>query len=137
MNNSHFLQKILFACLMVVCGGQVKAETVKCVDDSGSVTYTNLPCQSDADAARGISLNSSNEVKERPMVPVRVFALGWEAREGAAVKLRIAKRRVSLDVNTVKAAKFSTMEMDKATPVLQQRNLVALDLRNPGWFDFR
>jgi len=136
MANLNLPRTILLGYLLVAFGGQSRAEVVTCVDAGGSVTYTNLPCESDADSARGLSLNGPVVIKEEALLPAKGYAISWEVREGAAVKLRVGKPKTSLDMDTLKAARSSTQTMDKASSYLQQKNLVALDLRNPGWFDF-
>lgn len=137
MTNLYLPRTILLACLLVTISAESRAEVVKCVDAGGSVTYTNLPCESDADAARGLSMNGAAVIKEGAVLSAKGFAVSWEVREGAAVKLRVGKQKTSLDMDTLKAARSSTQTMDNASSYLQQKNLVALDLRNPGWFDFR
>jgi hypothetical protein len=112
------------------------ADIVKCVDSSGAVTYTNLPCESTADAVRSPAVLGPAEARNQDVQFAGLSYVGWEAREGAA-KFREKKRHASPDVNTVKAARNSSLARDKASSFLRQQNLVALDLRNPGWFDFR
>jgi hypothetical protein len=134
----HILsQAALLICLSLANGAQAAGEIVKCTNETGSTTYTNLPCERDADAARGLASNNSAAIKEETRPPARIYGASWETREGNAVKLRIGKHKTPLDTDTVKEARSSTLLMDKASAYLRQQNMVALDIRNPGWFDFR
>jgi hypothetical protein len=137
VKNLSGLKTIVFGFLLVAFSSLAGADVEKCVDENGSVTYTNLPCGSAADAARGIASNGAVAIKEEIERPAKTFASNWEAREGTAAQHRAKGRKISLDVNTMMSARSSMARMDVASSYVPRDTPIPLDLRNARWFDFR
>jgi hypothetical protein len=115
---------------IVLCGTltafawPVQADVVQCIEGNGTVTYTNLPCETGTTTA---SVSESDAPS-----PDQIAS---PALESAWLKNHGSNRSVTVDAETLAAARSSLQMRDQASP-RQQVTLVALDQRNPGWFDF-
>jgi hypothetical protein len=136
MTHHYFTHTIFLGWILVVFAGFARADTVQCVDETGTVTYTDVPCENGADAARASALTDSSPVRAKVSSPAGTFTAVGEARESAWVKKPASNRKLAPDVATVKAARSSMLLMDRAASLLRQQKFAALDLRSQRWFDF-
>lgn len=142
MTRKPLSRTILLACILAACAGFARADIVQCVDESGTVSYTDVPCQNDADVTRAPVLSKPTAVR----IPLRIplpsvsgrFATAEKARKAASAKKHASKRRLAIDVETLKGAKSSALLTDQASFLLRQQKLAALEQDQKGrrWFDF-
>jgi hypothetical protein len=137
MTNRYLTHPIFFCFMLLVFAGPAGADIVQCVDEAGMVTYTDVPCKKGVDAAQVSALGNRSTVKLRVASTVGTLAVARVSRDGAWTKAGTGNRRVGLDMETMKAARSTMLMMDRTSSLSHQQNLVALDLRNQRWFDFR
>jgi hypothetical protein len=114
-----------------------KADIAQCLDAAGTVTYTNVPCENSSDGTQDSALSSPPVAKTKLASASENFAGASADNEGVWTKKRISTRTVTLDVETMKAARSSMLARDEASHVVHRHELIALDKRNRNWFDFR
>jgi hypothetical protein len=115
---------------IVLCGTlaafawPAQADVVQCIEENGTVTYTNLPCGTGTTTAPVFGSDAPSPDQVAAPTP-----------ESPWLKNHGSNRNATVDAETLKAARDSLQMRDQASP-RQQVTLVALDQRNPGWFDF-
>jgi hypothetical protein len=135
--NRHNLTAVTFlACMSLLFIGLASADVARCVDEDGSVTYTNLPCVMGSHDTANYPDDSTLPV-ESGIVSAPDIADADSNHQSAWVKFPARTRSVMLDAETIKAAKSSMLAMDQASHFAQRRNVIALDQRNGKWFDFQ
>jgi hypothetical protein len=105
---------VFLACMLLA--GFAKADIVKCVDEAGGVTYTNVTCLNGSIPAPA-SANAANSAS----------AAGMLAADGVILKKNAIDRIGGPDVATLKAAKSSMQLMDRATLLSRQQKLARLN----------
>ncbi|HSY27573.1 MAG TPA: hypothetical protein VK832_08735 [Burkholderiaceae bacterium] len=122
MRTQYFPLAIVLCGILTVSAWPVQADVVQCIEGNGTVTYTNLPCETGTAPVSESNTHSPDQIDS-------------PAPESAWLKNHGSNRSVTVDTETLKAARDSLQIHDQASPK-QTANLVALDQRNPGWFDF-
>lgn len=124
MTQHHFAPAIFVACVLLAFAGSANASIVKCIDKVGAVTFTDVPCNTDADAAHA---SGTTETVPSAAVGINVlpraenFDAAKEARATARANKPAANRGLSLDVETLKAAKAAMMSADRASALVRQQ----------------
>ncbi len=124
MNARYFPLAMVLSGILTVSAWPVQADVVQCIEEGGTVTYTNLPCANGSTTAPAFGSNTPSPDQIAPPAP-----------ESPWIKNHASIRSVTVDAETLKAARDSLQIRDQESP-RQQVTLVALDQRNPGWFDF-
>jgi hypothetical protein len=133
----HYLTYAIFlGCMLVAFTEFASADIVQCIDDTGAVTYTDVPCRNGADAARSSGLSTPSAFSANSAPPARIVAIADEPREAVAVMKRMQRRGLALDVATLQAARSSMLLTDQASSVLRQQKLASIDQKNQRWFAF-
>ena len=118
----HTLRNTVFAFAALLFSAVAQADVVKCVDQSGHVTLTDMPCPDDAWTAQ-----SSAPVAPPPVMgkasALHVIASGSENRRDSWVRKSGPDRSQTLDVATLKAARISMQVMDQAASLMRQQKL--------------
>ncbi len=132
MTQHHFAPAIFVACVLMAFAGSANAGIVKCIDKAGAVTFTDVPCNINSN-----TVNVSGVIETAPSatgvaVGIKVlpqagnFAAAEEVRATAWANKPAANRGLSLDVETLKAAKAAMMSADRASALVRQQTLARL-----------
>ena len=141
MNRHSALRALYLACMLAVSAGAAHADIVKCVDQTGSVTLTDVPCENGIVIARTepVTADTENALATAAVesvdvasvlapaisriAPARAIAAAANSREPARVKRPALTRPFSLDAAMLKAARSSMVMMDEAS---HQQKLASL-----------
>jgi len=128
------LRPILFCCLLLAFGAMSRADIIQCANEAGGITYTNGSCENIDDNIHGLT---PNELPTSSTRDVRLQALETIAGKDAGLEKNSQdhRRQVSLDVETMRAARYSLQEMDRAS-ALQRESRVALNASKRHWYYF-
>lgn len=131
-----FLQNALLGCLLLAFGGLSRADIVQCINGSGRVTYTNGACEDIDGDNRLLMPNNSLELGERASPPEAQLGATERKGQSQVTGLPASRRRVPLDVETMRAAKESLHAMDRTSALLRRQTLAALEIKNRRWYNF-
>jgi len=123
MTKPHFTHAIVVACMLLAFAGSAAAGILKCTDKAGAVTFTDVPCNADADAAHVSIAIDAAPVKTRVLPLAGNVSAAEEARVTARANKPAANRGMALDVATLKAARASMVSMDQASALVRQQAL--------------
>lgn len=145
MSRQTFKHTLFLAGMLIASAAFADPELVRCVDPEGRVTLTDARCQERGEVVLEAPLQAAPEAAQvsepgsaaSPAAPpaatgktvVRqrpVAALGVMPRNAWANKA-VAGRSVSLDVETLKAARLNMQTQDGASLALRQQRLAALN----------
>lgn len=132
MIRHNFTPAKLLGCLLLICVGLAKADITQCIDRSGVVLYTDGPCNEKSDEIQVVS----PAVDAKTVPGSGDLAVAAAIHEGVWAQKRASARSVTLDVETMRAARSSMLTADQSH-LSQRKNLVALDQRSGSWFDFQ
>jgi hypothetical protein len=145
MSRQTFKHTLLLAGMLIASAAFADPELVRCVDQEGHVTLTDARCQERGEVVLEAPLQVAPEaapvsgpdstaspvaanapagktiIRQRP-----IAALGVLPRNAWANKV-VAGRSVSLDVETLKAARLNMQTQDGASVALRQQRLAALN----------
>lgn len=137
MTRHYFTPAPFLACLLFLLVGLAKAGITQCVDEAGAVTYTNVPCENNTGDTQASALRNPPTIAPK-VAPVSEISIdGDDTRRSTWATMRANTRSVTLDVETMKAARSSLLAMDQASHLLRRQEVLALDQRNRNWFDFQ
>jgi hypothetical protein len=136
MTHHYFGRTIVFGCMLLVFAGFARADIVKCVDETETVAYMDVPCENGADSVRASALTNPSTISARVSSRANSIAATAEIRKAAWVTKRAGNRSLSSDVATLKSARSSMLLMDQESSLLRQKKFAALDQKGRHWFDF-
>jgi O-succinylbenzoate synthase len=128
MNQHQFAPAVFVACVLMAFAGSAAAGIVKCVDNTGAVTFTDVPCNTDPDAAHAADAIQAAPAPAgiKPSLRTGNFAAAEEARVAAWANKPAANRSLARDVATLKAAKAAMISSDSAAALVRQQALAQL-----------
>lgn len=133
----HFLiRSALLGCMLTALSGLAMADIVQCIDETKSITYTDIPCQDGTVAAHGAASAKSSAASATTLSRAATFAAAGKVREAALQKKPLQHRNFALDVATLEAARSSMASMDEASSLLRQQKVASLDQKDQHWFNF-
>lgn len=106
-------RSIVISCLMLLSAQVAIAKIVECVDPSGAVTYTDVPCKVDEDA---ISIGRAIDkpiIKETVSLQKEKKATTGQAGAVIALAMQNKHHGLGTDVATMKAARDMIASMDR------------------------
>lgn len=119
------LTRTVFAtCLLIAFSVSARAEVVQCIDDTGSITFTDLPCNADADAVPVAGAISTPAPATKAALQARNFAAAEQARTAALAVKQKQKRGLAVDAATMETAKLSLIAKDREVALSRQQALV-------------
>lgn len=133
----RFPQTLLLACAFIAFSGSASADAMKCIDETGAVTLTDVPCNSSEDTARG------SAATKQPPAGIKLLSQARRAAETERVRIFAQKRKMpptrtfSFDIATSAAAKDSLASIDEASAVLREQALAEQQERPGFWAFFR
>lgn len=145
MSRQTFKHTLFLAGMLIASAAFADPELVRCVDPEGHVTLTDARCQERGEVVLEAPLQVAPEaapvsgpdstaspaaapapagkmlVRQRPVAALAVLPRNaWANKAGAG-------RSVSLDVETLRAARLNMQTQDSASLALRQQRLAALD----------
>lgn len=132
MTRHYPRRTISLGCLLLALTRLAGAGMVQCIDVTGTVTYTDIPCRD----ARDSDFANPAAIKAETPSPAENFTAAENLRESAWAKKSVGKRRPATDVTTVKAARSSMLLKDQAWSLSRQKKWAALDRQDRHWFNF-
>lgn len=131
----RFARAVLVASVFIAFAAPAKAELVRCVDEAGSVSITDVPCRSGVKAvpARAVPKASTGGGKGSPQA--KRFAAAERARAIASANKPANSRRLALDVATLKAARVAMLSNDE-TSAMKRQEALAAQADRPGVWEF-
>jgi hypothetical protein len=105
-----YFQSILLSCLLTASAQAAMADVFKCVDETGSITFTDIRCKVEDDAIRSDTPVDSMPSKEQVISPAGKFVSAKYSHSAAKAAM---SHSMSTDVATMKAAKEATVSMDR------------------------
>jgi hypothetical protein len=124
MTPTEIRNSIFLVCCLFVLSGVANAQVVRCIDETGAVTFTDTPCKSDGDAARGSRSTKVAELQSSvtPIAPaVKNFAAAEGIRAAAWTAGHQTGPALAIDVATLKAAKALMISTSRAPPFERRR----------------
>lgn len=122
----HPLIRTVFAAtLLMAFSVSARAEVVRCIDDTGSITFTDLPCDGDADAvpvAVPGSIKAPTATTRTGSQPAS-FSAAEQARAAALAIKHKQKRGLAVDVATMETARLSLIARDREADLARQQAL--------------
>lgn len=128
------------SCLLFLAAGSANAEVIRCSDNAGSITYTDVPCVAG-------SQTGSQKAQVPSVMPISTAGKSFPGQESlaAAEKARsvaalinISNGRVySLDERMVRGAKASSDTMDVASELVRQQASAERALQVNRWAFWR
>lgn len=125
MTRNYITRTIFVSCMLVVIAGFAKADIVQCVDDTGTITYTDVPCQIGDDVAQTSALANSSAISPKVSSRADIFVTAGAARKATWGNKSAINRTLALDVVTLKAARSSMLLMDQASSLSRKQKLAA------------
>lgn len=118
-------------CLILFTAGAANAEIIQCTDNTGSTTFTDIPCVVDARAVQAFPVMAA------PITGKERFAAAEQARSVAAPNNVRTSKSYSLDERTVRGAKVMTDAMDVASDLARQQASAERALQTNRWAFWR
>ena len=112
---------IATAAASFLFAGAAQAEIVKCIDQSGHVTLTDMPCPADAMTAQSSAAPAPQ--LGYTTVSTHVIAPPSELRRDTWARKAGPDRSKTQDVATLKAARSTMLLMDQASSLMRQQRL--------------
>jgi len=100
-----------------------RAEVVQCIDDTGSITFTDLPCNADADAVPVAGPIRTPTATTKAGSQGANFAAAEQARMAAIAIKQKQKRGLAVDVATMETARLSLIAKDREAALARQQAL--------------
>ena len=122
MIKPQLTRTVFAACLLIAFSVSARAEVVQCIDDTGSVTFTDLPCNADADAVP-VGAVKTPAAATKGELQARNFAAAEQARTAALAIKHRQKRALSVDAATMGSAKLSLISKDREAVLARQQAL--------------
>lgn len=123
-------------CLLVLAAGSANAEVIRCADNTGAITYTDVPCIPESQKAKVPSVMPISTAGK--LIPGKEkFAAAEKARSGAARNNISSGRIYSLDEKMVRGAKASSDTMDIASELARQQASAERALHANRWAFWR
>jgi hypothetical protein len=119
----HQLSRTMFiACTLIAFAGSAQADVVLCIADTGSVTFTDGPCDPGSNAfSAGPIDRSATKIRAAALSADLVAA--EQARAAAQANKQPVKRGLALDVATMEHARSSVIAKDRATALARRQAL--------------
>lgn len=119
---SHPLNRTIFAaCMLIALAASARADVVRCIDDTGAVTFTDLPCKSDSEAVAVPSLAGDSAVTTKAALQGEKLAMAEQARAAAWAAKPKPARGLALDAATIETARLSMIAKDHAAALARQQ----------------
>jgi hypothetical protein len=124
IRNQQFAATIFAACVLTASAGLAQADIVQCIDAEGVETFTDRPCEADADTARAFAPTKTSAVKATVSRRAVQVSAAEKARATTWTNKPATNRGIARDVATMEAARLSMASMDQASALLRQQALL-------------
>jgi hypothetical protein len=133
---TRFSASALACSLLFAVVGSVNAEIIRCVDNAGSISFTNSQC---AYESRDAQASAVKVVPVKGMINFQKekFAAAEKARTITAFNTMTDRRSLSIDQMTVHGAKASTDSMDIESDLARQQASAEKLSRENRWAFWR
>lgn len=122
MTNHQLSRTIFIAGTLIAFAGSAQADVVQCIADTGSVTFTDGPCNPGSKAFAVGPIDRS-ATKTRAAALTADLVASEQARAAAQANKQPVKRGLALDVATMENAKSSVIAKDRATALARHQAL--------------
>ncbi|QAU35498.1 DUF4124 domain-containing protein [Janthinobacterium sp. 17J80-10] len=116
-----FPHSIIGALLLMALNVPAAGAVSQCIDDAGSVTYTDQSCHAEARAVDAGPASGPRPVKAKVINAVNNYSAAEEARRVAWAMPRAPQRSLEPDISTLKAARLSMSFDDQARRLARQQ----------------
>lgn len=124
---------LLFIGALLAFSGTAQAGIVQCIDAKGSVTFTDVPCKADSDTVPSFGMIEASPPVPGNSMQTSRFVAADQARATASTKRHTTKRRLPLDVATLKAARIAMQSIDHASALIRQQAMLDQGTRFAPW----
>ena len=121
MIKRQLTRTVFAASLLIAFSMSARAEVVQCIDDTGAITFTDLPCNADANAVPVPDSIKTPTVATKAGSHGGDLAAAEQARTAALAIKQRQKRGLAIDAATMEAAKLSLIAKDREAALARQQ----------------